>query len=157
MGFIRFFTSFSGRVGRGGFWGGMILLLLLGGAATFTALEVFFADNPVNAVREMMQNMGQKELVIALLLLWPLSALIIKRLHDRNKSGILAALIWAPAVIKIFEGFTGNGFVSNYLIGWGMDLLTAELAAVGLWFFIELGFYGGTRGVNKYGPDPRDD
>ncbi|MCF6249087.1 MAG: DUF805 domain-containing protein, partial [Desulfobacula sp.] len=120
------------------------MLLLVGGAATQSAMSVFMAENPISAIQNLMQTMGQKELIIILLLLWPLTALIVKRLHDRGKSGLLAALICLPALIKIAEGFFQNGMISNYLIGWGATLLTAELAAVGLWFFIELGFYGGT-------------
>ena len=157
MEIIRFFTSFGGRVGRGGFWAGMIFLLLAGGAATTSAMSIFMAENPVTAIQGMMQTMGQRELLIILVLLWPISALIVKRLHDRGKPGWLAVLIWAPALIKLAESYAPDGIVAKYLIGWGSSLLTAELAAVGLWFFVELGFYGGTRGLNKYGVDPRED
>lgn len=64
-------------------------------------------------------------IVAAILLVWINFAILIKRCHDRDKSGSWAMLSYIP------------------LIGF-------------LWAIIELGCFPGTRGHNRFGPDPRD-
>jgi uncharacterized membrane protein YhaH (DUF805 family) len=80
--------------------------------------------------------------------IWFLAATTIKRLHDRNKSGwwIVAFLI-APALLgSIVERLDDESYAATAL----------ALAAFGLnaWGFIELLFFRGTSGPNRFGPDP---
>ena len=90
-----------------------------------------------------------------LALLFPLTALIVKRLHDRNKSGFWLALIWVPALIKLGHpmiiDFLGEGTMVQMGLSAVTKLLTAEMAAVGFWFLIELGFMGGKDEGNRFG------
>jgi uncharacterized membrane protein YhaH (DUF805 family) len=77
--------------------------------------------------------------------IWFLAATTIKRLHDRNKSGwwIVAFLI-APALLV--ERLDDESYAATAL----------ALAAFGLnaCGFVELLFFRGTRGPNRFGPDP---
>ena len=91
--------------------------------------------------------------VVQLVLLYPSSALMVKRLQDRNKPAWYVALILAPLLLQGLTniiGITGDPFNQGML-----DYLFAIwLFVVGVWFFIELGCLRGTVGPNQYGPDP---
>jgi uncharacterized membrane protein YhaH (DUF805 family) len=87
-------------------------------------------------------------------------AVVIKRLHDRDKSGwwLLIFVVLPGVLVGISGGITMMAMMNSgsdipepsplamivYLIG----------AAIGLWAFVELFCLRGTIGANKYGPDP---
>ncbi len=79
-------------------------------------------------------------------------ATVVRRLHDRNKSGWwLAPLYLFPLSADMALGQM-KGLVEQY------PLPTAAVALVSLglllWFFVELGLLKGTAGANRYGEDP---
>jgi uncharacterized membrane protein YhaH (DUF805 family) len=84
--------------------------------------------------------------------IWFLVAAAIKRLHDRNRSGwwILAFLV-APAVLSnMVDRIDDESYAATALA------LSLAYAAFGLkaWGIVELMFFKGTRGPNRFGPDP---
>jgi uncharacterized membrane protein YhaH (DUF805 family) len=95
-----------------------------------------------------------------LVVLWPSIAILIKRIHDRDKSG---ALVWAlygpliPAIIVTIAAVVavaaGGGEAAWSLIIVAVVLWVA-VAGVAIWFFIEFGCMRGTIGPNRFGPDP---
>jgi uncharacterized membrane protein YhaH (DUF805 family) len=100
--------------------------------------------------------------VIALLIVLyvvALFAVYTKRLHDRNKSawwlipflvipfGVqMLGCVAAPNLLGMGEYFGPLG------MGWNAADLIATI--LGLWAFIELFFFRGTAGENRYGSDP---
>ena len=87
--------------------------------------------------------------LLSLALLYISVVLIIKRLHDRGKSGWWTILFFfAPyacvAVILLAEIYSGPIFCS----------LVTSAVVLGTWGGIEIGFFRGNDGVNKYGPNP---
>jgi uncharacterized membrane protein YhaH (DUF805 family) len=79
--------------------------------------------------------------------IWFLAATTIKRLHDRNKSGwwivpfcvapsLLYELMWLDAPLTVALIVSALGF------------------GLALWGFVELSCLKGTRGPNRFGPDP---
>jgi len=92
-------------------------------------------------------------LVFGVLFLYPAVALMVKRLHDRDRPAWLAGLFLAPNLIKNVTdviGVTGDRLAPNIL-----DVTLGGLAFVfGIWAFVELGCLRGTVGTNQYGPDP---
>jgi uncharacterized membrane protein YhaH (DUF805 family) len=76
-----------------------------------------------------------------------LAAIMIKRLHDRNKSGWwLVPFLVAPLLLHR---------PSDWLDNPTLVLLVDGLAfSLGLWCFIELLCLSGTTGPNRFGPDP---
>ena len=73
---------------------------------------------------------------------------MVKRIHDRNKSGWLVLAYWVPAalhIILIAAGASDNAAVT---------ILSLITAGVGIWFFVEFGCMRGTIGANQYGADP---
>jgi uncharacterized membrane protein YhaH (DUF805 family) len=79
--------------------------------------------------------------------IWFLAATTIKRLHDRNKSGWwIIAFFVAPALL--------NG-IADALDDSNTEVLLLLVAvSLNLWGFFELLLLKGTRGPNRFGPDP---
>ncbi len=150
---IKLFTSFNGRIGRFAFWFGIAVLAIAGTALAIPAYPNILSDNPFRGLLKNWHTLGPYGLFISVVLLYPAMAIVVKRLHDRNKGGWRAALFWAPALIQTaatFTGWTPMLEKIHNLTTWVMGYLIA----VGIWFIIELGFYRGTKGPNKYGPGP---
>jgi uncharacterized membrane protein YhaH (DUF805 family) len=74
------------------------------------------------------ESSGESALSILfyLVFLWPVSAVAAKRLHDRNRSGWLLLTLMIPFISIIFA----------------------------IWLGIEIWFFKGTAGNNRFGPDP---
>jgi len=97
--------------------------------------------------------------VLGLVYFVALLAVVTKRLHDRDKSAwwLLPFVIfpWAIGVLKwtAVPGFLAMG---HHFIPWGLGWGAADLlgAILTIWAFIELFFFRGTHGENRYGPDP---
>jgi uncharacterized membrane protein YhaH (DUF805 family) len=102
---------------------------------------------------------------------WPSIAILIKRIHDRNKSGWTCLILYAPlaifmillsawlatsaaAIVAALE--TGSLALLPALGALGIAMVLIGIASVGicLWFFIEFGCLRGTIGANRFGPDP---
>ena len=83
-----------------------------------------------------------------------------KRLHDRDKSAWwLAVFYLAPGALILLA--VGAGLAAGATAGPAADgmallvrLCIVAAVAIGVWFFVELGCLRGTRGYNRYGPDP---
>ena len=78
---------------------------------------------------------------------WFLVATTVKRLHDRNKSGWwMVPLLIAPNVFNRLEARLPDSYAA--------DALGTVAFALCVWGFIELLCLRGTRGPNRFGPDP---
>lgn len=150
MGWRHLFFGFSGRLRRKSFWlasialsamaiGAFIVLASFiprpeeGGAETTFPLPVFLAVSAASAF------------------CW--LALSVKRLHDRNKSGLWMAIYFGALAIQIAaeaQGLTGADGEPT-AIGVGVVLLGL---AASLWYLVDVGLLKGTDGANDYGPDP---
>jgi uncharacterized membrane protein YhaH (DUF805 family) len=78
---------------------------------------------------------------------WIYAATIIKRLHDRNRSGW-----WALPflVVPTLLGYVGDMLGDSYA-AFAVQLVAGVLT---LWGFVETFCLRGTRGANRFGPDP---
>lgn len=163
---LKRYADFSGRSRRMEFWmwqlfkfavvfGVMILMMILGGAAIMGA-----SNGDPGA---MMAAGGIVMILYLLLLLFGLAIIIpdiavaVRRLHDTNRTGwwILAPV--APYLIAVVSmvggGVSGsqNGMAAGGLIGIVAMLVALGLAITLLVFY----FMEGTKGPNRYGPDPK--
>ncbi len=78
------------------------------------------------------------------------TALSMKRLHDRDKSG------WWVVLFYIVPGLMSDlaaRFMANSA---GVSVLLIIAAALSFWGLAEMGFRRGTVGKNRYGEDPLD-
>ncbi|HSM18814.1 MAG TPA: DUF805 domain-containing protein [Hyphomicrobiales bacterium] len=155
MEFHKIFLSPNGRISRRQFWlghamilGATVVLSLVGGfvagiLSTLPGFEGLRVWGPV------MIGGG-----VAVLALVAEITLAVKRMHDRDASGL-----WVVGVVVV-------ALIANLLIG-GEHIqagespitpLTVGLSVftmiMGGWLIIELGFIRGTEGENRYGSEP---
>ncbi len=151
---VDLLTTFDGRISRKSFWVAMLAGLAV--ALAFVLLVVL----PISFASDRFARLLSS--AFALLLIYPLAAIVVKRLHDRNKSGMPWALIFlAPAVASSLMHGTGIGHAERILAGRTVLVPTAGGYLVGflglvaaIWMAVELGLMSGTVGPNRYGPDP---
>lgn len=152
MNWAHLFTRFDGRIARQTFWLGVVVLLAAAVALAFMA-GLLFSIGPVAAYRI--------QLATLVLLAYPATALVVKRLNDRDRPRGLVAVVWGPSLlILIGQGSGLAGHMSDVygtpvfkpnMLGMGLYALAM---VVGLWALIELGILRGTKGPNQHGPDP---
>ncbi|MDA8478664.1 DUF805 domain-containing protein [Citrobacter sp. Awk 4] len=127
--------SFKGRIGRRDFWiwvglwfVGMLVLFTL---ASKQWLEI-------------------KTAAFALVcLLWPTAAVMVKRLHDRGRSGL-----WALLMILAWMLLAGNWVMLPGMWQWVVGRFVPTVILVMM--LIDLGAFVGTQGENKFGKDTQD-
>lgn len=164
---LKLFFSFDGRIGRARYWLGF--LTWIGANVVLSAL--FGPDVPVdeNGMPSVDAMVGPSpanvwSLTISLVMLYPLAALMVKRLKDRNRPpNPWLWLFVVPGVLFAFLRTYGIGFETVDVQGQavpmptgGTQLVLVSAIVSGLWSLIELGILRGTRGPNRYGPDPLD-
>ena len=140
---MDYLFSFGGRIGRGGWWLGILAAAILSIAAQLliyaimgSPIGMVHADgtpiplgDPMGAGDSMKINWAVygATLLASIPAIWISVATSISRLHDRGKSGWWYLLMFV---------------LSFVIIG-------------GIWMLIECGILEGQQGPNKYGPDPR--
>jgi uncharacterized membrane protein YhaH (DUF805 family) len=160
-GFWQFYFSPSGRISRSQYW----LRFMLPYFVIYAVLEIGTIASSASSAAHGLFSVLQT--VFSLVALWPSIAVLVKRIHDRNKSGWLSLLLYVPVVL--FMVLLVTWLAGLYIAGGGtmpeeapplgplgitVILLAVVSAGVGLWFFIEFGCLRGTVGVNRFGPDP---
>ena len=152
MTYERLFLSLSGRIGRGYFWLGTIMVILV--ELNFVLIMGFILDlKPVDFWNE--SRIAQ--LVVLggfLLVMVPNLALGIKRLHDRGLSGWWYGLFYLllfqvhlqPLYGRLIEPGSAEWVLMN------LPLFGAGILAI--WLYIEMGVLRGERKRNRYGDEP---
>lgn len=121
--------SFQGRLNRKGFWIGFLLNF------AFLFLFANFVLNPT--------AYSWISLLPLLLCLYSLSAIIVKRLHDRNRSGKALLMIIVPIICYATSlGVTGT---MALLLGIIMPCF------IGTMLLLEWGVFAGNPNPNAYG------
>jgi uncharacterized membrane protein YhaH (DUF805 family) len=140
------YFSARGRISRSQYW----LKFLLPGLVISVVLGII--GGAVGGGAKMLPNL------FGLLSAWPGIALLIKRIHDRNKSGSLVWVSYGPfigAMIFTIAGIATLAGGDSASVFWVMaGVFWIIVVGVGIWFFIEFGCMRGTIGANRYGPDP---
>jgi uncharacterized membrane protein YhaH (DUF805 family) len=146
MRWVHVLTGFRGRLRRRDFWIGLVLLLLVEIVLSFVFVGIVRPTGPT--------GIELTTLWFALaILVWGSAALIVKRLHDRDKSALWHPLFGLAPVLCYQLGVVYSSNISNVLsrAQQGFWLLGAILW---IWAIVGLGFMKGTPGPNRYGPDP---
>lgn len=152
MGLGYLYTRFDGRINRQPYWVGAIILAVVNLVITFVVGSLLGVSIAAPDFRFRLVS-----LAVSVLVLYPAAALMVKRLHDRNRPAWLAAVFLAPALIKSVAdliGMTGNQLNPNVLDLLLNGIFTIVFVIVNIWGFIELGCLRGSVGTNQYGPDP---
>ena len=141
MGLAQLLSSYKGRIGRLHGW--------------VASLAVGVATSPIIPIFEFAAK-GHAAVLVGLVNLWVCFALIIKRLHDRDRTGWW--LVWhflimllAVILIKVAIAIPKEQAPLWYVLAGGAGIAAA---AVSIWLFVEIGLLRGTQGPNRFGPDP---
>ena len=156
---LKRYAEFSGRSRRMEYWMWFVFLVLLYIAFWVLAMVIGGAALMTGDPRAAMAAGGGMLIIGALFFLVWLALLIpgiavgVRRLHDTDRTGwwLLAPiapyiLVWIGAAMAI-SGSTGIGGILS-LIG----MLGAVVLGITLIVFM---FLDGTKGPNRYGPDPK--
>jgi uncharacterized membrane protein YhaH (DUF805 family) len=164
MSILHQYFGFSGRINRGRFWLLSILLIVFSILAWVVAFLVALFILGVNVTDG--SGLDQPDKLVQMILDYAVAFIVllgvaiaiwvswfaigVKRLHDRDKSG------WWIVVFYILPWILGGA--ANTVDKQGNDTLTLILSLIGLllmlWGIVVLGFLRGTRGPNRFGPDP---
>jgi len=150
MDFGYLFTSFEGRINRKPYW--IATLIMIAGVIVLSIVLAFALGGGGGVLLQ---------IVLLVIIGYPATALMIKRLHDRDRPNFLVAIFWAPSVITLLGQMTGiTGTMTDVygtpvfqpnMLGWIINIIGL---VIGIWALIELGFLRGTDGPNQHGPDP---
>jgi uncharacterized membrane protein YhaH (DUF805 family) len=177
MDYAWFLFSFEGRINRAKYWlAGLIIVcwmiflagLALGIAKVLSAAgpasfgfrtdDIFRMVDPATfrSAIDKLSNGGltaatliarSVQAIGTLLFLWVYAATSIKRLHDRHKSGWwMVAFFVVPGLYHQFEDRLGDSYTAAFL--------GPIVGVLALWGFIAMLCLKGTRGPNRFGPDP---
>lgn len=142
--FGQFLFSASGRISRKQFW----LRWALPYYVILILLVILTAGAAAGGSASGAAVLGIITLLFVLITLWPSIAILVKRIHDRNKSGWLALILYVPILLSdIISATAGPQNAASML-------LNIIVLVVGIWFFVEFGCMRGTIGANKFGADP---
>ena len=142
---IQKYSDFTGRAPRAEYW--WYTLAVIVAAIVIGIVEgILGLDGTVGPY-------GLLSLVFMLALLVPGLAVTARRLHDTNRSGwwmLIAVVPYAlMAVLGIMAATSGSAMGALAVVG--LFSIVALIGAIALLVFMVL---PGTRGPNKYGPDP---
>jgi uncharacterized membrane protein YhaH (DUF805 family) len=149
--------GFSGRINRAKIWLWILIWIIAWVVGMIAAFAIVYATGLVAVFFLIYAVIGIAGFISYL-------AAVIKRLHDRDKSGwwLLVFVLLPSVLVGISSAMTMSAIISG-----GGDLSDISVsaspvgtvvyligAAIGLWAFVELFCLRGTIGANKYGPDP---
>ncbi len=149
--------SFKGRISRAQFWFGLIVLLIVSVIIGF----VIAVSSTTLGLEHYFKNTILVNVVFMLLLAYPMSALMVKRLHDRDRPTWLVAVFWMPTILSILGNILGITFKKADIGGKMFDIPTSTgwfviglMFVIGIWSLVELGGLKGTPDKNQHGPVP---
>lgn len=167
-----FYTSLDGRIGRKQFWIGSILLGIAGFIVGYIVMSIFGvgmmsfvaavnSDTSATDLMALTTRSAWANLVVYLILLYPVAAMTIKRRHDRGSSGLDVWIYLAVAVLMLLVQALGVGYAVSEVAGIQMVTPTGWVSVVGmlvgifaLYLLVVCGFLKGNAGDNAYGADP---
>jgi len=157
-----FYFSPKGRISRKQYW----LRFMLPYIAIYVVLQVA-ADL---AGQGTASNIAISLILalFSLVALWPSIAVLVKRIHDRDKSGWLVLALLIPGLLFAILLLALVGTAALAVAGGQAEAEIPALGALGviviilgvgvlgidIWFFVEFGCLRGTIGPNRFGPDP---
>jgi uncharacterized membrane protein YhaH (DUF805 family) len=141
MDWVDLFTGFHGRISRRPFWIGVLVLLVVESIAQMAA-------HRIEGVR-----LGA---IVDLAFSYPEFAVALKRAHDRNLPTWLIAALFAGSVFLDFLAVIGvdTALGDTNDPNWIAVMTTVPLGVLSLILLVDLGFRPGTKGPNRFGPDP---
>lgn len=177
---MSYLFSFSGRINRAKIWLFLLIAIVAEIIAAIVAVFAFDWSGFLQSAKTAAEHTAPLHQIDLHKLAWPsiagpqamvgaaVIALIVvalfvasfamytKRLHDRGKSAWwLLPYIALPAALEVYGLVTAGYWLAPMSamslpgrVAYGVGML------ISLWVFVELFFFRGTKGDNRYGPDP---
>jgi uncharacterized membrane protein YhaH (DUF805 family) len=172
----EFLFSFEGRINRAKYWyaafASMISCAVFLGILAFALAAIFddrvksvyldlhniIGDPPSFPFHAGFANTGPAPTLVPILFhvlgmpifiagMWFVTAATVKRLHDRNRSGWwMIPFFIVPPLFNRFDDLLGDS--------WIVFFLGLVVFVLSIWSFVETFCLRGTRGPNRFGPDP---
>jgi uncharacterized membrane protein YhaH (DUF805 family) len=136
---LRVVFTFKGRLNRAPYWQGTILAWLGTVVIGFFAFSLGSLIPPFNALAIVPVAAGFGVVL----------SLLVRRLHDRGKSGWWLIVMYLPALL--FSAVGGLASLAEPDVGAAIRVLGLPFS---IWMFVELGCLRGTVGPNRFGEDP---
>jgi uncharacterized membrane protein YhaH (DUF805 family) len=121
----RHYADFDGREGRAAFWQYVLVYLVIAMALAILRLRLLST-------------------LLMLGLLLPTFAILVRRMHDIDRTGWLALLPAVPGLLMVFL----------YLTFWPLSVVFGLTSLICLGYVVYLCAEPGTTGANEFGPDP---
>jgi uncharacterized membrane protein YhaH (DUF805 family) len=143
---MNLFLSFTGRIPRRLYWFGFAIVVLVFGLGRYV-LKYHLGYGGIGGREEWPITF------VSTLAAIPLTALSVKRFHDRNRRSWLGYAVGASIALFIAAPYFGylidlrQFSPAEHAIFW-------PLFALSLFALIDNGFLPGTAGSNQFGPDP---
>jgi uncharacterized membrane protein YhaH (DUF805 family) len=154
MNWTWFLFSFEGRINRAKLW--FAAFIWFATVFSFMTIFLFAVAGILRAAGNDLHSMSTKTMHPAFYLLgfpllvtgvWLFAATSIKRLHDRGKTGWwFVPFFMAPGLLDKLSDWIDNPPLEILVSGLGFGL--------SVWCFVELFCLRGTKGPNRFGPDP---
>lgn len=148
---LELWTSFDGRIRRGQYWLGIIVLIVCA-VILIAVIGMIFGDSFFTRLVTLLITLG---------LLYPWVALGTKRLADRGQPPMpkLAIFLAPGLLLTLIDTFRIGyrpmpGFEGAMMPGTPSMILGLVSLGVGIWALIELGILKGDPEANAYGPPP---
>ena len=139
MTLMHMLFGFKGRLRRRDYWlCNLVLAVVTVAVVVFLILGLKLDPN------------DPRFMVVSLIPNWPSIAVLAKRIHDRDKTGWMAANYWVPSLVSMGLSFIPDAGFAGFKV-----FLDVGICMVGLWYLVEFGFMDGTQGKNAYGPSPK--
>ena len=148
MSLLAFFFSFRGRINRQSWWLGLIVLLAVSVPVSMLLDPAFF-DFEVGEIKPPSLALTIWSLITCL----PTAAITIKRLNDRDWPVWIGWLLVTLFIVLTVANHFGLLLDPNTMTPVESFVFGAILLFF-LWALIDNGFFKGSDGPNRYGPDP---
>jgi uncharacterized membrane protein YhaH (DUF805 family) len=161
MDYIWFLFRFEGRINRAKYLLATLIILCCMVFALLLQAAIFGINGPLNinlivisaSIEPADGDLPSKASLLAQIVTIALTvffaycylAVSVKRLHDRNKSGWWVLPVVATSLYEFADRLGGSSLAK---------LLGFALFIAFIWGLVEMYFRKGTRGPNRFGPDP---
>lgn len=145
------FSFCKGRAPRGELWGVWVIAAVLYAIVYFVAVSIVVNDRNAAGVKLVDTALAIAGFVISFCTL----PVAVRRLHDRGNSGIALIPSVCFSFISLVFVLTGNrASITGSNASFACALVDIMAAAYNFFLFVALGLIRGTKGPNRYGPDP---
>ncbi|SHK43085.1 Uncharacterized membrane protein YhaH, DUF805 family [Bradyrhizobium lablabi] len=151
MSLRSFLFSFEGRINRAKYWlvalASLIIAMFIMMKSLFVLADSLREADPATIATFLPILFYAIAYPLFAVGLWTYAATTIKRLHDRNRSGWwIIPFGVLPVLLPEVAGALGQSYLALFL--------GTVAFVLSIWSFVETFCLRGTRGPNRFGPDP---